>query len=148
MLLLSGGRLLERALHVKFAASRVKGTEWFEITADLLRYIGDRLARPAVSVQAIASSAATNEEPDLKAKNSPRPQMNDARQALLRLIDQAQAEGQDCVSPRHLWGKHQHTLRRSRPWVSAELSRLADEGVICRTEEAGIYSFTPERTNS
>ncbi|KUJ35954.1 hypothetical protein ACZ90_70630 [Streptomyces albus subsp. albus] len=139
VLLLSGGRQLESALHAEFAATRVKGTEWFEITAPLLRYIGGRLARPAVAIQ--PDLDLDRDEPREPQDVPARPRMSEARQALLSLVKQAKAEGWDHIGPRHVWGQHRHTLRRSRPWVSAELARLADEGVLCRTDEAGVYTF-------
>ncbi|MGW5291507.1 GIY-YIG nuclease family protein [Streptomyces bacillaris] len=140
ILLLRGGRRLEKALHAEFAASRIKGTEWFEITVALLHYMGGRLVRPSVTIQpdSVRADAAENELPRAEAT---RPRMSEARQALLSLVKQAKAEGWDRIGPRHVWGKHRHTLRRSRPWVSAELARLADEGVLRRTDEIGLYTF-------
>ncbi|WTL41829.1 GIY-YIG nuclease family protein [Streptomyces brevispora] len=140
VLLLRGGRYLEKALHAEFATSRIKGTEWFEITVALLHYMGSRLVRPSVTIQP-DSAHADSAEDRLPRAEAMRPRMSEARQALLSLVKQAKAEGWDRIGPRHVWGKHRHTLRRSRPWVSAELARLADEGVLNRTDEIGVYTF-------
>lgn len=39
LLLLDGDVELERALHIKFGELRIDGTEWFELNADVLRFV-------------------------------------------------------------------------------------------------------------
>lgn len=45
MLLLRGGPTLERALHTQFAAHRVDGTEWFELSQEIREFIEAKLAQ-------------------------------------------------------------------------------------------------------
>lgn len=52
LLLLEGGTSLERALHVKFAEHRIGDGEWFDLTPEIVRFIGVKahqgpLRRPA-----------------------------------------------------------------------------------------------------
>lgn len=42
LLLLQGGRSLERALHAKFAIHRIGDSEWFELAPDLIRFIAEK----------------------------------------------------------------------------------------------------------
>jgi hypothetical protein len=46
LLLLEGGESLERALHRKFAVCRIPGTEWFEMTPEILQFIADKRHQP------------------------------------------------------------------------------------------------------
>jgi hypothetical protein len=42
LLLLHGGASLERALHEKFASHRIDDSEWFELAAHIVRFIGSK----------------------------------------------------------------------------------------------------------
>lgn len=138
LLLLRGGRELEAALHQRFAACRVTGTEWFDLAPDLLSYIGTRLARPASPVQPAIEPAT------IPAQNAPvyaPPDMDEARTALLDVLSDLRASGAGLVGPRHIWSERKGSVNRSRAWVSAQMSNLADQGVLLRTSEPGLYAF-------
>lgn len=42
LLLLQGGASLERALHAKFAAHRIGDSEWFDLTPEIVRFVGTK----------------------------------------------------------------------------------------------------------
>ncbi|MGW2223824.1 GIY-YIG nuclease family protein [Streptomyces formicae] len=46
LLVLAGGPDLERALHAQFSAYRDSGTEWFEMSPEIFRFVSNRASRP------------------------------------------------------------------------------------------------------
>ncbi|MFE7485494.1 GIY-YIG nuclease family protein [Streptomyces sp. NPDC057552] len=136
LVLLKGGRRLEAALHDRFSAHRIGQTEWFEPASELLRYVGTRLARPAVSVQPQRALP----RPAVPAVRSA-PRATPARKALREVLAEERVAGANSIGPGHVSSRYGESISRSRAWISIEMSRLADEGFLIRTEDAGVYCF-------
>lgn len=120
LLLLSGGARLEAALHRRFTRYRVGDTEWFDISVDILRYVGSRLN---------LSTHRTGERKPVKAARlaPPSEERVQARSTLERIIGDFKTQGRRTVQTRD-FTPHLKEIGRSRPWVVAELRRLVEEG--------------------
>ncbi|MET8624715.1 GIY-YIG nuclease family protein [Kitasatospora sp. NPDC004669] len=64
LLLLHGGLSLERALHAKFDTYRIDDSEWFELSPELVRFVGDKshgqlFVQPAQHLAPARASAGT-----------------------------------------------------------------------------------------
>jgi len=71
-----------------------------------------------------------------------KPSTEEARELLAELVDTLAATGGGIVGPADL-SPYLEQLGRSRPWVSAELKRLAAEGRLAPTAEEGRYRVLP-----
>lgn len=71
-----------------------------------------------------------------------KPSTEEARELLAELVEMLAATGGGIVGPADL-SPYLEQLGRSRPWVSAELKRLATEGRLAPTAEEGRYRVLP-----
>ncbi|EFE72631.1 TraB [Streptomyces viridosporus ATCC 14672] len=71
-----------------------------------------------------------------------KPSTEEARELLAELVETLAATGGGIVGPADL-SPYLEQLGRSRPWVSAELKRLAAEGRLAPTAEEGRYRVLP-----
>jgi hypothetical protein len=71
-----------------------------------------------------------------------KPSTEEARELLAELVEMLAATGGGIVGPADL-SPYLEQLGRSRPWVSAELKRLAAEGRLAPTAEEGRYRVLP-----
>lgn len=65
----------------------------------------------------------------------------EARHRLLNVLSRLQSDGITHVGPRNVLPGNRGVLGRSRPWISQQMSELADQGVLLRTETPGVYTF-------
>ena len=69
-----------------------------------------------------------------------KPTLTEARAALAARLADIQASGAETVSPKDIGEEFFETVR-SRPWVSAAMSKLAMTGDLVETSREGIYRF-------
>lgn len=69
-----------------------------------------------------------------------KPTAGEARRLLLDVLEQLHRAGRPTVSPRDVPKEFTEKVR-SRPWVSNQLSLLAQRGVLIETNRTGIYQF-------
>nr|WP_173287752.1 hypothetical protein [Streptomyces sp. 44030] len=74
-----------------------------------------------------------------------KPTLEEARTATTWFLTQHQASGAQTVGPKD-FPKDFFEHIRSRPWLSAELGRMADQGLLIETSTAGVYRYpaTPQ----
>lgn len=71
-----------------------------------------------------------------------KPSTEEARELLAELVETLAATGGGTVAPADI-APYLERLGRSRPWVSAELKRMAGEGRLAPTTEEGRYRVLP-----
>lgn len=71
-----------------------------------------------------------------------KPSTEEARELLSELVEMLASTGGGTVAPADV-APYLERLGRSRPWVSAELKRMAAEGLLAPTAEEGRYRVLP-----
>ncbi|GLZ43516.1 hypothetical protein [Actinokineospora sp. NBRC 105648] len=71
-----------------------------------------------------------------------KPTAAEARALLRDILDRLRTEGATEVGPKDIPDDY-YASTRSRPWVSAEMSRMADNGALIETSTQGRYRFPP-----
>ncbi|AOS65005.1 FtsK/SpoIIIE domain-containing protein [Actinoalloteichus hymeniacidonis] len=69
---------------------------------------------------------------------TPRPSLAEARRQVAAWLTEQQATGRSLVGPKDV---PDAIHGRSRPWVSVELARLAEDGTLVPTGRDGIYTY-------
>ncbi|MFJ9693288.1 plasmid transfer protein TraB [Kitasatospora sp. NPDC101183] len=67
---------------------------------------------------------------------------NEARKIMAELLAQFEAEGRTEIAPADFM-EHCDRFRRSRGWVSGQVSEMVDAGRLRETDEAGRYEIVP-----
>ena len=146
LLLLKGSRRLEVELHYMFEATRHQDTEWFDLSAALIRYIGACLNRAATPVREEAELPEASASIECAHAGTAVPGVSQAHTLLTDAIEKARRDGLKFIGPRYFYSSGRVTIPRSRAWISAQLSHLADAGQLHRTQTPGIYTFASKDT--
>lgn len=68
--------------------------------------------------------------------------ISEARQLIFQVLVELRHGGKTEVGPKDIPDSFRENVR-SRPWISAELGRLADINVLIETTKEGVYTFSP-----
>jgi hypothetical protein len=94
---------------------------------------------PEPDLDANADTELPEDTPDFQFPAT-KPSLEQARAMLREVLAHLQDAGKETVGPKDV-PRDFLTQVRSRPWVSAELGRLADDGVLIETDRDGVYRF-------
>jgi hypothetical protein len=66
-----------------------------------------------------------------------------ASELLVQVLTELHAQGMETVGPKDIPQSFKDNVR-TRPWISPEMARLADHGILLETDREGVYRFSPK----